>query len=67
MYNPETINIIQFIFLILLGIAIVIMFIYFIFFDKTDKHDVEIKNIYKRLEDNSKMETVLIRILILIR
>lgn len=40
----------------ILAAACLTFFIYLLFFDKDDSHDVEIDNIYRRLEDNSKIE-----------
>lgn len=36
--------------------ACLTFFIYLLFFDKDSSHDVEIDNIYRQLEDNSKMQ-----------
>lgn len=42
-------------FLLIVAIGAIVLFLYFVLFDRTDIHDVEIDNIYRRIEDNSKL------------
>lgn len=42
-------------FLLIVAIGAIVLFLYFVLFDRTDVYDVEIDNIYRRIEDNNKL------------